>query len=466
MMHRTTMDVPESEPVFRHRPFRRTYFRQRIIYAWELPSIMRKHIYTGVMGSVYATLVSGILFVYFGTAVGLTEFQWGLMAGISSWVIAAQPLSALITERTGNRKRIWFVSALADRSLRFIGIAVSLVLWTRGVPSSAVFLLIAICTANFFGTIGLPPWLSWLADIIPEDDHASFWGRRSAWVALFTVAVLLAAGLIADGVPEEQRVYAAVVIFAVGTVIGIVDLFIHGTIPEPRMIRPGGGSALSQFLKPLRDPGFRPWIVFNCAWTFSMTLGGALSTLYMVEHLGMKNNILGGIAVTSGIQLLMATFIGSRAGRFVDRVGVSRTLYAGHILWALLPVFWLISTPQIALVTIALASVFGGLGSTSATIAANKLITRFPPPESRAMYIAVSTSLGNLAGGLGPIIAGFVLRSMAGTTVAVGPFELSAFRFLFLASLVLRLMSALVLIPRIGDIGRSRAAAPSPPGRA
>ncbi len=63
MMQRTIMDSPESEPVFRHRPFRKTYFVQRIIYAW---------------------------------------------------VIAAQPLSAL-----------------TDRSLRFIGISVSLVLIPR-----------------------------------------------------------------------------------------------------------------------------------------------------------------------------------------------------------------------------------------------------------------------------------------------------------------------------------------------
>jgi hypothetical protein len=160
--------MDESSPVFRHRPFRKTYFPQRIIYAWELPSIMRKHIYTGVMGSIHGSLVSGILFVYFGTAVGLTDFMWGLLAGISSWVIAVQPLAALATERSGNRKRFWFLSALTDRSLRLVGILVSLLLWMHGIPASAVVLLVAICTANLFGTMGVPPWLSWLADIIPR----------------------------------------------------------------------------------------------------------------------------------------------------------------------------------------------------------------------------------------------------------------------------------------------------------
>lgn len=33
---------------------------------------MRKHIYTGAMGNVWAHLISGIFFVYFGNAVGMT----------------------------------------------------------------------------------------------------------------------------------------------------------------------------------------------------------------------------------------------------------------------------------------------------------------------------------------------------------------------------------------------------------
>ena len=107
-------------------------FRQRLVYAWELPSIMRKHIYTGAMGGTYFTLVTGIVFVYFGNAVGMTPLLWGLMGGIASWVLAGQILSAVVTQRLGHRKLLWFVSALAERIVRLIGILVAYWLWHEG----------------------------------------------------------------------------------------------------------------------------------------------------------------------------------------------------------------------------------------------------------------------------------------------------------------------------------------------
>ena len=97
-----------------------------MVFAWERPSIMRRHIYTGAMGNIWAQLISGIFFVYFGTAVGMSEFQWGLMGGISSWVIGAQIVSARIAERTGKRKLIWFRFALTDRLVRLTGIVLAL----------------------------------------------------------------------------------------------------------------------------------------------------------------------------------------------------------------------------------------------------------------------------------------------------------------------------------------------------
>ena len=156
----------------------KSYFAQRIVYPSEHPSIMRKRMYTGAMSNIWGLLVSGIFFVYFGTAIGLSEFQWGLMVGISSWVIAAQPLSALLTERTGKRKAVWFCFAFAQRAIKLVGILLSLWLWRAGWPHAGVILMVAVCLSNSLGGMATPAWLSWLADIIPAEQHGAFWGRR------------------------------------------------------------------------------------------------------------------------------------------------------------------------------------------------------------------------------------------------------------------------------------------------
>ncbi|KPJ70790.1 MAG: hypothetical protein AMS14_10025 [Planctomycetes bacterium DG_20] len=160
------------------------YFARRVVYPWELPSIMRKHIYTGAMGSTYYALINGIFFVYFGNSIGMSRFQWGVMGAIASFLLTAQLLSAVLTQRSGRRKVVWFASAIAARGLRILGILVSLWLWHTGWVQASVVLIAFICLSNFFGAMAEPPWLSWLADIIPERDHGRFWGRRSAWIAL------------------------------------------------------------------------------------------------------------------------------------------------------------------------------------------------------------------------------------------------------------------------------------------
>jgi MFS family permease len=410
---------------------------------------MRKHIYTGAMGNIWAMLISGIFFVYFGTAIGLSRFQWGLMAGVSSWLIAVQPLSALLTERTGKRKVVWFYFAVAERGMRLVGIFLSLWLWQAGWPHAGVILMVAVCLSNFFGAMATPPWLSWLADIIPADEHGAFWGRRAAWIALSVAAVVLPAGYFADRMPQEHKLHAMVAIFVVATAVGILDLIIHGTIPEPIPLIPERSHFLAWILKPIRDHNFRPWLTFNICWTFSMTLGGALAALYFLDELGIKDNFLGGTVVLTCFLLLGSLSTGRWSGRLVDRAGTTRVLFWGHLFWSLLPLFWLAASPRMALLWLGASSLLGGIACTAATTAANKLITRLPPPELRATYIAVSTSLGSLAGGFGVVTAGTILRCLGDWNLEVGGFDLGAFGVLFIASVFLRLGSTLLLVRRI-----------------
>ena len=431
--------------------FLETYFAHRIVYAWELPSVMRKHIYTGAMGNVWASLISGLFFVYFGTTVGVTEFQWSLMAGLSSWLISAQIVSASLTERTGRRKVIWFGFALAERTLRLAGILLALWLWSHGSALAALVLIGAVCLANFMGTMSSPPWLSWLADIIPEDEHGCFYGRRSAWIAVSVVAVVIPSGYLLDRIPEAHKIQAVTLIFVGATVVGLLDLLIHGTLPEPPMELGPRNHLFAAMLTPLRDPAFRPWLIFNICWTFSMTVGGVLATIFFIQDLQLKNNFLGGAVVVTSVSLVGSVITGQWSGRLVDRLGSKTVLFWGHLVWASLPLFWVLATPATALVWLSAASLVGGSSSTAANTASNKFITRFPPTESRAMYCAVSSSLGNIAGGVGVILGGLILKSLHGWHFQLLGWTFGGFQVIFVVSAALRFLSALCFIRRLPE---------------
>jgi len=429
----------------------RNYFAQRVVYPYELPSIMRKHIYTGVMGSLYYNLMGGIIFVYFGTALGMTRFDWGMMSGISSFVLASQLLSAIITERLGRRKLIWFTAALFGRSLRIVGIIAALYLWRTGWPRPQLFLVAVIIVSNFFDAIAAPPWYSWLADIIPEHQQGHFWGRRSAWIAFSVVCVIVPAGVLMDWVPEQSKMNVAAGIFIFGGILGIIDCFIHGTLPEPALIAPQISAVRQRLLAPLLDKEFRPWLIFNFAWSFAVSLGGTLSSLHFLDNLELKRNFKGGAVVLNALPLIGSIFAGKWSGKLVDRIGTKPVLYWGHFFWATLPFFWLLATPGTAIALLAMSSLVGGTSSNAAATASNKIITRLPAPQDRAMYVAVSSVFGSIAGGIAAIIAGAVLKGFGDWKFPAGPWTLTGFTFLFVASLTLRFSTALVLLKRVKE---------------
>ena len=424
--------------------------RTETIYPWELPSIMRKHIVTGAMGTVYFALLSGFYLVTFGESIGMQYWQWALLSAVSSFVLVFQLGSAYLVSLIGTRKTLWFATALMARLLR--GAAIAVAFWMYGIspsPARSLFLTLLI-VANCFDAFCVPPWMSWLADIIPSDQHGQFMGRRTAWIARANLLVVVPIGFALDRMPEEVKIPVLMVVFALGFTLGIADLVIHRTIPEPQMALPPRRRFWREVAAPLKDTRFRPWLLFNAAWTFSMTLGGSLSMVYFVQDLEVRRNYLGGSVVLIVLPLV-GNIVGAKfLGALVDRHGVRRMLRWGHGFWAILPLFWFLATPRTALWLLAASSLVGAVSSSTAMTASNKLITRLPPAGHVPMYVAVSACVGSLAGGFGPLLAGYVLQSLKGTTLDAGIFTLGPFHFLFLASFLLRGLSTL-LIRRIRE---------------
>ena len=422
----------------------------RTIYAEELPGIMRKHIITGAMGTVYFALISGMFLVAFGSALGLKQWEWGLLSAGASLMLVFQLASAYVVKRTGNRRHLWFTTALIGRLLR--GVAIAVAFWlSDSAPSGArtAFILLLV-VSTVFDAIASPPWLSWLTDIIPEKQHGHFMGRRSAWASLANVCMVVPLGFMLDHVPEGSTKLVLLLVFAFALAVGVLDLVIHRTIPVPPMELAPRRHFWHEVAVPLRDPRFRPWLIFASWWTFGGTLGGSLAMVYFVENLGISHNLLGGSVVLIVLPLLGTVLTGKYFGATIDRYGINRTMRWGYRACAVLPLFWMVATPGTAMWWLGAAALLGGVGGTAAMTAATKLVTRLPEREHVAMYTAVSACTNCLAGAAGSAAAGLVLYLMQGYSWLVGGLNVVGFHVLFVASVVI-CGYALSLIRRIPE---------------
>jgi hypothetical protein len=431
--------------------FLRRYFARRIVQPWQLPSIMRKHIFTGALGSIWGTLIGGIFFTYFGMRIGLKPFHWGVMGAVASWVLTAEIISARATHRLLQRKLIWFICAFSARSLRFLGIVFSLSLWHAGYSSTATVLIVAISLANCLDAMASTPWLSWLADIIPEDVHGRFWGRRTAWIAVAIIVAIVPAAILMDRASEQWKLQLTVIIFIAATVFGLLDLIIHGTIPEPPMARPPENSFVQEILLPLRDANFRPWLRCSLFCSFAVSLGGTFSVLFCMQNLQLQRHFLVGIIALTVVPLAGSILTAGRSGELVDRVGPKKVMYWSYLAWVLVPLFWIFATPRTATFWICTSGIAGGIAVTAAATASTKLVTRFPTPGQRAMYIAVSDTSSYLGNGLGALAAGFIAKALADWKCTLGDRTFNFFHAIFALSAILGVVAVMVFLKSVKD---------------
>jgi len=242
-----------------------------------------------------------------------------------------------------------------------------------------------------------------------------------------------------DAAPVDLKAHVLTLVFGLGILLGMIDLFMHRQIPEPPAARYEDAGLWEQIMAPLRDPEYRPWLIFSTCWNFAMMLGAALATVFFVDDLHIRDNYLGGSIVLIAVPLA-ATMLTSRwSGLLVDRLGVRIMVWFSYFSWSLIPLFWIVATPKTALFWLSISSIFGGAGVSAAVNAGNKLMTRLPPRNQRAMYIAVTACVSNLAAGLASLIAGYALAGIGEQHWNILGKDYTGFHLIFALSLALRL---------------------------
>ncbi len=422
----------------------RDVYAHRPVAPGELPSLMRKHIYTGAMAMICYTLVGGMFFVDYGNRVGLSYWHWGLLNSVVTMAVLFQLVGARLAGLTGQRKKLWFRTAFVARLTRGVGIGLSFCLFPRSPPAAVASLIAFTSLAAVFEALSLPPWQSWLTAIIPRGLHGTFVGRRHAWLSSAGVLALVPCGIFLDRMHGEARLGTLVVVFAAGLLLGFIDIFIHRTIPEPESVRATTRSFLRQASAVLRDRLFRPLIVFRACWTFSAMLGGSLAMIYFVKDLGFTHKVFMGVLILQVVPSLSGALLAPRTGKLVDRVGARTVLFGAYGVLSVLPVCWILATAETASYWLAPAALVGGAAGTAGYIALDKVVLRVPARSERAMYVAVSNCVTGLVAAAAPLIAGFVLEALKDWKIFVLGREVVGFHLIFSASILLSLFSMLL----------------------
>lgn len=406
----------------------------------------------GTVGTVFFVATSGAFLAGFARKLGATQFQLGLISGIMPFAGTAQLLAAYLIETYGWRRKPVLLISMALQRLFWIPILLLpyfLDLTSGGAAASetrqgAWLLFALIVFASLFGGFGGLAWQAWIADLVPVQRRGWFFGRRTAAVNAMWIASSIAIGRYLD-LHDDFQGFAVILGFAI--VFGLLDLVIHGFVPEPKMAKQEetAGPPWHMFLQPLRDRRFMNLIYFVAAWNVAVWVKLPFVNLYMLEELKLSYFTIANLSTLYLVSMLVGSYL---LGPWADIWGSKRVYTASMTLLVNTAVFWLLATEKNWPLLLISLNIYAGLLNATANIGINQLLLESSPDTGRPAYLAVFFGLTGLFAGLGPLIGGLIGDLLADTHLLVKGLELSGLKLIFALSLLLRLCT-LPLLKRI-----------------
>lgn len=415
-----------------------------------------------VFGSVFVNLTSGAPLTLFATHLGATNFEFGLLTAIPFLTSLLSLPASLLTERMGQRRRI-FLWGLYSLRLMWFPLAL-LPLWMvghygMGQRRHAMMLFLMLFTLMNCGqAVGGPAWTSWMADVVPERLRGRYFSRRRQWGNLSGLPAALFAGWLLDvpslnGTPIRVMGVCAA-LFVVGAVCGNLDIAHFHFVPEPPREPQRGAKLMRSFAAPLKDRKFLWFAAFVGTMTFAISFMGQFVTLYLVEQVRLKN--LGTQVVTLAAPMVAQLLVLPVWGLAADRMGKKPLLKIAS--FGLVPVGlgWCLIKPDMA-GGAWLGAALSGLGAAlwAGFEVANLNMTlemSGAQGEGGSAYVAVNSVIINVAGCLGGLSAGFIGMALSDWSWTVPGFKtLTFYDVLFVLSGVLRLLAAAVFLPRLAE---------------
>ena len=420
---------------------------------------MRMSVYEGSFATVFAVLTAGAFLTGFGLWLGANSVQIGLLTAIPTFAGLVQIIASYTGEKRSTRKPFAGGFALIGRLLWLPILLLPFIFHNKQL---AVLPFLVLFTASFVLLhASVPPWTSWMSDLVPPDYRGRYFARRNMIAGIVGMVVSLPAAWFLDLATQKHHWEAAGfgTLFAVACVASLVAFAFILRQPEPpKTVSPDGPSVgglrgVADYLKaPFADANFRRLMSFNTIFVLGQFFAAPFFTVYALQDLKLNYVWLQIFATLTSISSLASMPLW---GYLADKFG-NKPLLAISV-WGVftLPIVWMFTTPSHMTTTMLLLvelNLVGGMFWAGVGLTQFNLLIGFSPPGKTSIYVATMSAVTGFAGGLAPLLGGACMSAVAasGWHANLLGMHMGNYHITFLIAAILRI-AALPLLRSVVD---------------
>jgi len=387
------------------------------------------------IGSSFIGGLAGELGIGIGLLTLMTALPWIGSVG--------QLLGLGLLRRSRDSRAYTLVLTAAARAMWLIPVGLALYWGARvkwhgeAFPVHRWFVCLALSASvtSLLASSSSTAWMTWMKRIIPDHIQGRFFGIRQRYIMVALMVANLIAASWVDWRPGGYYVgYAMLGILAIvsaGMSTGLLAFVpsrisaqtapVIGHRPKHAAVRPARDFWKS-CMAPLRDPKFRPILIFGSAFNGALLISGPYFSYYFTSELKVPMST---IAVW-GIITNLGCFLSAPVwGRKIDRSGAHRSVWIAGIMMASSPLWYCVRSVAWVRAIAPFEFFTNGLAAVGYTVAGNALLFQAAPHEDNAAYFSVYTAASGLVGALAAFLGGRL-------AVWLGPY--GGFRALWLVS--------------------------------
>ena len=403
---------------------------------WSLTSAKRAIIVAGCLAAAYTQLTTSPATIAYIRSMGANEFHIGILGALPTLMLFMQFVAAVAVNHLQYRRHLWFWAALTHRLLL---LPTALGPWMfPGLSNEFWVWMLLATTALNQGLLHFssPLWLSWMGDYLPHEGLSSYWGSRQLWMQITAALSLLGAAFLILHSGLSIEVSYAVMTF-IGTACGVADLLLFRKIFEPPVQQVPSPRLRQVLSEPFRNREFRRYIGFMCFWNFAAMAGAPFISLYLLAEIGMD---LYHVLLLWTISWVGGAMLSRTLGRWADSHGSQPVLVMCVALKSsnMLALLLVPHSPSIAFWILTPCFMLDAVLNAGILIANNGFMIKNSPTENRTMYIAATTAIAGMVGGVTSILAGAVMQTLSGQHWTIGSWTFGNFQLMFITSILLR----------------------------